>query len=106
MWETMLRYVNSPVCFYMTTSIGKNRRAEIQNGDLTIYTCPLSTFIAGVEICRSFNAWGCQREACKYVHVCSLCKEAHPRSRHDNPYPQPPPPGERSTGSAGGTYLH
>ena len=36
----------------------------------------------GVEICRSYNAWGCNRDQCRYSHVCSLCKDPHPKSSH------------------------
>ncbi len=36
----------------------------------------------GNEICRSYNGTGCYREVCKFSHVCSVCKENHPRSSH------------------------
>ena len=37
----------------------------------------------GIEICRNYNAFGCNWKLCRYSHVCSICKEkGHTKSKH------------------------
>ena len=50
---------------------------------------------SGVEICRNYNASGCDRPVCRYSHSCAVCRvKGHPSAAHGNNQtfrPQAPP---------------
>jgi len=52
-----------------------------------------------VELCRNYNASGCLRDACRYIHACSICRvPGHPRTSHkESPTLNPYAPGFTST---------
>ena len=50
---------------------------------------------SGVEICRNYNASGCDRPVCRYSHSCAVCRvKGHPSAAHGHNQtfrPQAPP---------------
>ena len=62
----------------------------------------------GVEICKSYNGWGCHRDTCRFSHVCSICKEGHPKSFHSHPGGNGPyqASSDPHQGNNGGQFSH
>ncbi|XDV33697.1 hypothetical protein PO909_004007, partial [Leuciscus waleckii] len=38
------------------------------------------TSVSGRQVCNSFNSSGCNRQRCRFLHVCNFCGGAHARS--------------------------